>query len=174
MRSEFRFKRLERYRRGPTGSTMKLAFPAPKSPSGKVYQYSPNPEALPRLFLISEGAGDRGEIVEQTTAMRRKPGPGQTVCPYSGHMDDDDAFVHFDDIRVIKKRIEQLAAADVQDHIADMAQGSGRSVVSTTRPGPDTVQKPEKPANLDGRRPLDLLMRDEADIQELIDFLVVY
>lgn len=105
---------------------MKLAFPAPNSPSGKVYQYSPNPEALPRLFLIGEGAGDRREIVEQTTAMRRKPGPGQTVCPYSGHMDDDDAFVHFDDIRVIKKRIEQLAAADVQDHIADMARDFNR------------------------------------------------
>ena len=83
---DLRFRQLERYRVGGTRDRMQLSLPAPKSPSGKIYQYSPNPDATPRLFLIGKAPEDRTFTEEHRLRIRREPGPGQTVCPYSGHM----------------------------------------------------------------------------------------
>ena len=94
---------------------MELSYPVPRSPSDKVYQYSPNPEAVPRLFLMGEAPEDRTVAEDHHDRIRRMPGPGQTVCPYSGHMADDDAFVHFADVEAIKKQVEWDAIADVND-----------------------------------------------------------
>lgn len=105
---------------------MQLAYPAPKSPSGKVYQYSPNPDAAPRLFLIGDVPADRTISEELRGRMRRQPGPGETVCPYSGYMAPDQEFIHLDDIEAIKKQIIWEAGADVQDYLADMARGFNR------------------------------------------------
>ena len=41
-------------------------------------------------------------------------------------MADDDEFTHFDDLRVIKKHIQRLVEADVEDHLADMARDFNR------------------------------------------------
>ena len=49
---DFRFHRLERHRTGGTRDRMELSYPVPRSPSGKIYQYSPNPAAAPRLFTL--------------------------------------------------------------------------------------------------------------------------
>ncbi|MEO1326524.1 MAG: hypothetical protein AAFV47_07655 [Pseudomonadota bacterium] len=125
MNKKLRFKYLSRYQVGGTGDRMQLAIPAPTSPSGKSYQYSPNPDAPPRLFLI----GDLEPLEARQSPsppMRRRPGPGQTVCPYSGVMADDEEFTHFDDLRVIKEHIQRLAAADVEDHLAEMAKDFNR------------------------------------------------
>lgn len=125
MSKDLRFKRLSKYRTGGLGDRMELSIPAPMSPSGKSYQYSPNPDAAPRLFLI--GAAEPQEARNAPRhPMRRQPGPGQTVCPYSGMMADDEEFTHFDDLRVIKEHIERLVAADVEDHLADMARDFNR------------------------------------------------
>ena len=56
---ELSFQRLERHRVGGTRDRMELSYPAPRSPSGKVYQYSPNPDAAPRLFLLGDAPADR-------------------------------------------------------------------------------------------------------------------
>ena len=60
---------------------MQLSMPMPKSPSGKVYQYSPNPDAVPRLFQLGDAPENRSVEPENRHCIRRDPGPGQTVCP---------------------------------------------------------------------------------------------
>lgn len=123
---DFRFRRLEKYRVGGTRDQLELSYPVPRSPSGKIYQYSPYPEAAPRLFLIGDAPDERSIAAEHATRIRRQPGPGETVCPYSGNIGLDEDFVHFEDIRAIHKQIEHDAAADIQDHLAEMARDFNR------------------------------------------------
>jgi hypothetical protein len=106
---------------------MLLSVPAPVTNSGKVYQYSPNPEASPRLFLIGEAPADRVVAEEHRGLIRRAPGPGQTVCPYSGYTAPDDEFVHFDDIEAVKEQIIWAAGEDVGDYLEQMATDFNRS-----------------------------------------------
>ena len=123
---DFRFRRLEGHRTGGTRNRMELSYPVPRSPSGKVYQFSPNPDAVPRLFLIGAAPSDRQVPDEHQARTRRTPGPGHTVCPYTGHMADDDAFVHFADIEAIKKQIKHDVATDVSDYLGDWARDFNR------------------------------------------------
>ncbi len=123
---DFRFRRLERHRIGGMRDRMELSYPVPRSPSGKIYQYSPNADAVPRLFLIGDAPADRAIAPEHRQRIRREPGPGETVCPYSGHVAPDDEFVHFADIEAIKKQVEWEAAADIEDHLAAMAKDFNR------------------------------------------------
>ncbi len=58
--------------------------------------------------------------------IRREPGPGETVCPYSGVMAPDDEFVHFADVEAIKKQVEWEARADIEDQLAAMASDFNR------------------------------------------------
>jgi hypothetical protein len=122
----FRFRRLEQRRIGGAGDRMVLSYQPPRSPSGKVYQYSPNPEAAPRLFLIGDAPPDRQIAEEARARMRREPGPGQTVCPYSGFVGNDEDFVHLDDIEAMKKQIIWEAGADIQDMLAEVARDFNR------------------------------------------------
>ena len=123
---DFRFRRLERHRKGGARDRMELSYLAPRSPSGKVYQFSPNPAAVPRLFLIGGAPSGRQVPDEHKARTRRTPGPGQTVCPYTGHIADDDAFVHFSDIEAITKEIKHDVAADVSDWLGDWARDFNR------------------------------------------------
>ena len=93
--SNFRFRRLERRRTGGTRDQMQLSYPLPRSPSGKAYQYSPNPDAAPRLFLIGDAPEPRTVAEEHRLVIRREPAPGQPVCPYSGHLADDAYSIPF-------------------------------------------------------------------------------
>ncbi len=123
---DFRFNRLEEHRVGGTRDQMELSYPVPRSPSGKVYQYSPNPHAVPRLFLIGDAPAERAVAPQHEARIRRTPGPGETVCPYSGYMGPDQEFVHFGDVEAIKKQVEWEAAADIEDHLAEMARDFNR------------------------------------------------
>lgn len=123
---DLRFRQLERYRVGGTRDRMQLSLPAPKSPSGKIYQYSPNPDATPRLFLIGEAPEDRIITEEHRLRIRREPGPGQTVCPYSGHIAEDEAFTHADDIQAVKKHVLWMAENDVSSFLEDWAKDFNR------------------------------------------------
>jgi hypothetical protein len=105
---------------------MELSYPAPASPSGKMFQYSPNPEAVPRLFLIGDAPAERVIAEPHKSSIRRQPGPGETVCPYSGYMAPDHQFIHFDDIEAIKRQIIWEARADVQDWLAEFAKDFNR------------------------------------------------
>ncbi len=123
---DIRFRNLEKYRVGGTRDSMQLALPPPKSPSGKVYRYSPNPDAKPRLFLIGDAPEDRTVTEAVRQRMRLDPGSKQTVCPYSGVVGDDDDFVHADDIEAVKKHVLWLAENDVSDLLGDWAKDFNR------------------------------------------------
>lgn len=152
--TDFRFQRLEKRRVGGTREQMQLSYPAPRSPSGKVYQYSPTLDAAPRLFLIGEAPQEREIVPQKLGRIRRQPGPGETVCPYSGYMAADEEFVHFQDIEAIKKQVEWEAAADVEDHLAKMARDFNRR---QPRNSFISIKMDFKPA----RRPKPLAIRED-------------
>lgn len=150
---DFKFRRLEQHRVGGTADQMLLEMPAPRSPSGKVYQYSPNPDATPRLFLLGGAPADRTISAEDRIRMQREPGPGETVCPYSGYIGPDKEFVHFDDVQAITKQIEWEVAADIEDHLAKIASNFNRQ----NRGGLISLKMEVKP----GRRPPPLIIRED-------------
>jgi hypothetical protein len=124
--SEFRFRRLEERRVGGVDEQMLLSYPVPRSPSGKVYRYSPNPEAVPRLFLIGDAPAARIVPEGLRARMRLEPGSSQTICPYSGHVDADSEFVHFEDVEAVKKQIAWEVEADLGDFLSTMASDFNR------------------------------------------------
>ena len=125
---DLKFRQLEKYRSGGTRDLMELSLPLPKSPSGKFYQYSPNPEATPRLFLIGEAPEDRVIADEHGSRIWRDPRPGQTVCPHSGHVANDEEFIHADDIEAVKKHVLWMAENDVGDWLGNLAKEFNREM----------------------------------------------
>ena len=69
-----RFKNLEKYRTGGSGSQMTLGIALPRTPDGRVYRFSPNELAHPRHFVL----GSRVEWVavpeQMTPRMTNAPG----------------------------------------------------------------------------------------------------
>lgn len=125
---QMRFRRLERHKISGTRNEMVLSIPVPRTASGKIYQYSPNPEAAPRLFLIGDAPPERTILEDHRPRIRRDPGPGHTVCPYSGHVAADQEFVHFEDIEAIHKEVEWAAGEDVMDYVEDMPKDFNRGL----------------------------------------------
>ncbi len=123
---DFRFRRLERHRTGGTRDQMGLSYSVPRSPSDKIYQFSPNPNAVPRLFLIGDAPSEHQVPSGLQARTRRTPGPGHTICPYTGHMAEDSAFVHFADIEAITKQIQYDAAADMSEWLGDLTKDFNR------------------------------------------------
>ena len=123
---EFRFRSLEQYRVDGNTERMTLSVPRPTSPSGKLYQYSPNPDAIPRLFLIGDAPPDRSIAAENHPRIRREPGPGSTICPYSGFEAPDEDFIHFDDMRAVREYIAWAAADDIKGHLAELVSNFNR------------------------------------------------
>ena len=68
-----RFRRLERHKVGGTDDRMVLSVPLPRTASGKLYQYSPNPDAAPRLFLMGNAPEERSIADEHRCRIRRNP-----------------------------------------------------------------------------------------------------
>jgi len=141
-----RFKNLESYRIGGVGSDMQLGIPLPKTPDGRVYRYSPNENAHPRLFLL----GDRVEgfaLPETMSArMSHMPGTPGTICPYSGTLDEDDVFTHPDDVAAAREVVAHAAAADVAEAFHGMFTDLGRKFAGNKfvkiKPGPQPHPKP--------------------------------
>lgn len=115
-----RFRNLDKYRTGGRGSQKELSIPLPKTPDGRVYRYSPNADAHPRHFVL--GDAQRPDEISETMRARMKlePGSPQTVCPYSGIVEADQAFTHPDDQKAALELVKHAAFADVQDEFARM------------------------------------------------------
>ena len=143
--TDLRFRRLERRRMGGARDRMALAYPIPRSPSGKVYQLSPSPHAVPRLFLIGDAPKERMVAERHRSRIRRVPGPGQTVCPYTGHVADDAEFVHSADIETAHKQVLYEAAADMSDYLGELARDFNRK---QPRDGFVTIRMEHKPSRL--------------------------
>src|SRR5688572_11464555 len=122
--SDFRFKRLEKYKVGGTKDKMELNIPLPKSPSGKVYRWCPNDKCTPRLFLL--GDSQRPENLD-VTKLRRAPGTPGTTCPYCGIDADDDEFSYEGDIEAIKAYMKWAVTRDVGDYFENMSRNFNRS-----------------------------------------------
>lgn len=121
-----RFKNLEKYKTGGSGSKLTLSIPAPKTPDGRVYRYSPNERAFPRHFLIGDCVGETSEDEYHRSRMRQQPGLPQTICPYSGVCADDDEFMHPDDIEAATQIVGHEVLKDTHGFLENMAKGFNR------------------------------------------------
>lgn len=118
-----KFKNLEKYRVGGTTAKMELAVPLPRTPLGRVYRYSPNPDAHPRHFVLGD-ADPEFTITDVARArMKQEPRTPYTVCPYSGAVAVDNEFRHPDDVKAAGDTVRQAALADVEAAVADMLKG---------------------------------------------------
>jgi hypothetical protein len=123
--SNFRFKRLEKYKVGGIRNNMELNIPLPKTPSGKVYRWCPEELCIPRLFLLGESHPQKDF---DSTKSRRAPGSKGTTCPYCGKDADDDNFNYEGDIEVIKKYIKWAVMRDMNDNLGKWAKDLNRSM----------------------------------------------
>lgn len=122
--SDFRFKRLEKYKVGGTKNRMELHIPLPTSPSGKVYRWCPNDRCTPRLFLLGDAQQRENLDVSQ---LRRSPGSQGTTCPYCG-LDADDAEFNYDgDLKAVQDYMEWAVSMDVSDQLEKMSKKFNRS-----------------------------------------------
>lgn len=121
-----RFKNLDRYRTGGSGSRMQLSIPVPKTPDGRVYRFSPNEAAQPRHFVLGDAQRPDGITEPERARMKLEPGSSQTVCPYSGVVAPDDEFVHPDDRKAAIEIAKHAALADMEDQIRGMFDGLSR------------------------------------------------
>ncbi|MGY3404029.1 hypothetical protein ACVWZV_000142 [Bradyrhizobium sp. GM5.1] len=101
-----RFRNLEKYQTGKTGSTLQLSIPLPQTPDGRVYRYSPNENAHPRHFVLGQRVDGFPLPENMTPRMTHQPGFPETVCPYSGIVAEDDDFTHPDDRAAALKLVE--------------------------------------------------------------------
>lgn len=115
-----RFKNLERYRTGGTGTRMQVNIPVPRTPDGRAYRYSPSEHAHPRHFVLGDAV--RPETVNDGMRARMKlePGSPQTVCPYSGTIGGDDEFVHPEDREAALELVRHAVFVDVQEQLSGM------------------------------------------------------
>ena len=119
-----KFSRLNRYRTGGTSSNMKLSYPAPRTPDGRVYRFSPNEKAHPRHFVLGSVVANIELNDALRTRMKQEPRTKKTVCPYSGTVAGDDAFVHPDDVKAATEMVRHDAVQDVQDAVAEMLKNA--------------------------------------------------
>ncbi len=126
MSPTMKFRNLGKYRTGRTSSNMKLSLPLPRTPEGRTYRYSPNETAHPRHFLIGEVQGEPSESEVQTERMRQQPRLPRTVCPYSGIIDEDQVFIHPEDLKAAQELVAHEAQKDVAAEMEKMARDFNR------------------------------------------------
>jgi hypothetical protein len=141
-----RFRNLEKYKTGGSGNNMTLGIPLPKTPDGRVYRYSPNENAHPRLFLLG-GRVPEFILPETLTArMTHPPGTPGTICPYSGTSDEDSNFTHPDDIAAAKEVVAHAfhadAAAAIHGMFDDLARKNSGNKFLTIKTGARPSPKP--------------------------------
>jgi hypothetical protein len=141
-----RFRNLEKYKTGGSGSNMTLGIPLPKTPDGRVYRYSPNENAHPRLFLLGEREAEFLMPETLTARMTHPPGTPGTICPYSGISDEDANFTHPDDIAAAKEVVAHAAHADaaalIHGMFDDLARKNSGNRFLTIKTGPRPSAKP--------------------------------
>lgn len=142
-----KFKNLERYRVGGTGTNMSLAIPLPRTPSGRTYRYSPNENAHPRHFLIGDAITDFEICDDARARMKLSPRSNQTVCPYSGVIASDEEFIHPDDqqagIDTVHHAIEQDISAMMEGMFRDIGRKFASSKSISIKPGKKHRPKPK-------------------------------
>src|SRR6476646_6968409 len=113
-----KFKNLDRYRVGGTGTNLKLEVPLPRTPDGRVYRFSPNENAHPRHFVLGNHDKSFAPSDASRRRMKNEPRSSRTVCPYSGVIADDQEFTHPGDVKAALAVVEHAAVADVEAELA--------------------------------------------------------
>lgn len=106
---------------------MQLAIPLPKTPSGRVYRFSPNEQAHPRHFVLGDAPQDFVVTDVARARMKLAPRSKQTVCPYSGTVADDSDFTHPEDVKAALKVVEHAAVSDIEAELGRMFASLNRS-----------------------------------------------
>lgn len=101
--NRLRFRRLEQYRVEGSGDKMEFRIPLPKTPGGKVNHRCPAPGCRPAVFQLGGSPDERPEA--NPARIRRAPGPGETICPYCGHLAADADFIDPADVEAVKKQV---------------------------------------------------------------------
>jgi hypothetical protein len=125
-----KFPRLNQYRTGGTNNNMKLGYPAPRTPNGRVYRFSPNEQAHPRHFVLGDVVADIDVTDALRSRMKHDPRTKQTVCPYSGTVAEDQVFVHPDDIKATVEMVKHDAVQDVEEALSEMLKNAFKGVSS--------------------------------------------
>lgn len=118
-----KFRNLNRYRVGGSGAKMDLSIPIPTTPDGRVYRYSPNPNAHPRHFVLGNRVPEFAITDGARKRMKLEPGSKQTVCPYSGTIAADSEFMHPDDVKAALDIVRDAAARDLQEAMRNAFRG---------------------------------------------------
>jgi hypothetical protein len=125
-----------------------LSIPLPKTPDGRVYRYSPNETAHPRLFLLGNRVPDFVLPETLMPRMTHAPGTPGTICPYSGTLADDSDFTHPDDIAAAKEVVSHAFHTDAANAIHGMfddlarKHSGGKFLKITTGPTPSPKPAP--------------------------------
>lgn len=104
----------------------KIKVPIPPTPSGKVYKRSPNPDAAPRLFLLGVAPEDRTIASKDGDRIRRTPGSGEIICPYSGYQAPEHEFLHPEDAKHARKVAFARFAASFQSGLGNIVKDFNR------------------------------------------------
>ena len=123
---DFRLRNLEQYRTGGSRDRMELSMPLPKSASGMVNQHCPNEDCAPRVFQLGDVAADFKPPENTDTHYRREPHTDGITCPYCGRDDDDQGFIHPDDVKAIEKELIWAAKKDMSNILGGMASDFNR------------------------------------------------
>jgi hypothetical protein len=123
--TEFRFRRLDKYRVGGTRDRMELALPLPRSPRGRIQRYCPVVGCAPRRFQLADPPQARPVPEECKALFRRPPGTRGITCPYCGADNDDDAFTAPEDRKAILEHVKWAGAEDVADWFEQQLEGLG-------------------------------------------------
>jgi hypothetical protein len=118
-----RFRHLEKFKTGGSGTKMELSIPLPKSPKGMHTHGCPNPACTPGRFQMDPVPPDQQAIPpEYASRVRRMPRTPGMTCPYCGQDADDREFIAKDDIDHARKTVEVAATNDVADAFADIME----------------------------------------------------
>jgi predicted RNA-binding Zn-ribbon protein involved in translation (DUF1610 family) len=125
--TDFRFRRLERFKTGGSRDKMQLSIPLPTTETGKVLRYCPNDQCVPRRFQLGGLPDQRSISSEHAHLIRRQPGVNSITCPYCGNDSSDDTYNAPEDIKAAQNTIGWAVEQDVGDWLEDFAHDFNRN-----------------------------------------------
>jgi len=131
-----KFKNLETFSKGKTGSTYNLELPTPTSSSGKSEMICKNVACKPQHFMM--GPRSVNIILElDKKTFKFEPGAVGVNCPYCGEGNYEQNLISDRDKKAAVKMVTEAVYADTANSFSDMlkkAFGNNRSITVKTSP----------------------------------------
>ena len=125
--SEFKFRRLEKWKTGGSRGRIELGIPLPASSGGLVLRWCPNEECKPRRFQLDTAEGAESEPFD-SKLQRRTAGEATCTCPYCGCDEGDDSFLAPEDKDAALEKVKWAVQEDVGQWMEGLAKDFNRSV----------------------------------------------